>query len=240
MAESRKYLAELFGTFVLVFIGTGSVVFAATWFFQGTFIGNVGIAFAFGFALLTMVYMIGGISGCHINPAVSIAMLVAGKMKGKDTAIYILMQCIGAVLASAMVWAIALGMPNFDISVNGLGQNGYDAQSPGGFALASCFIVEVATTMVFLLVILGSTSKKTPVGFAGVAIGFALLMIHLVSIPITGTSVNPARSLGPAVMVGGVALTQLWLFWVAPIIGALIAALIWRFVLEEKETPSKA
>jgi aquaporin Z len=240
MAESRKYLAELFGTFVLVFIGTGSVVFAATWFFQGTFIGNVGIAFAFGFALLTMVYMIGGISGCHINPAVSIAMLVAGKMKGKDAAIYILMQCIGAVLASAMVWAIALGMPNFDISVNGLGQNGYDAQSPGGFALASCFIVEVATTMVFLLVILGSTSKKTPVGFAGVAIGFALLMIHLVSIPITGTSVNPARSLGPAVMVGGVALTQLWLFWVAPIIGALIAALIWRFVLEEKETPSKA
>ncbi len=230
----------MLGTFVLVFIGTGTVVFAATWFFQGTFIGNSGIAFAFGLAVLMMVYTIGTISGCHINPAVTIAMFVAGKMGVKDTVLYIIMQCIGAVIASAMVWAIASGMPDFDISVNGLGQNGYGDQSPGGFTLAACFVAEVVLTMLFLLVIFGSTSKKAPSGFAGIAIGFSLIAIHLVGIPITGTSVNPARSLGPAVMVGGVALDQLWLFWVAPIIGCIIAALIWRFVLEENDQPSKA
>jgi aquaporin Z len=225
--SSKKYVAELVGTFVLVFMGCGSAVLA------GKYIGFVGIAFAFGLSVLVMVYAIGGISGCHINPAISISMLASGKMKAKDAAIYVVMQCLGAVIAATVLYAVALGKPGYSLAVNGLGQNGYGVASPGGFSMLSGFVAEVILTFIFLLVIYGSTSKAVPKGFAGIPIGLSLVLIHLVGIPITGTSVNPARSLGPAVIVGGVALSQLWLFWVAPIIGGLLAAALWRF-LESK------
>lgn len=223
-SDMKKYVAEFIGTFVLVFMGCGSAVLA------GTFVGNVGISFAFGLSVLAMVYAIGGISGCHINPAVSLSMFAAGKMKLKDTVFYVIMQCLGASLGAAVLYAIALGKPGYSLAVNGLGQNGYDAASPGGFSMTSGFIAEVILTFIFLLVIFGSTSDKSPKGFAGISIGLSLVLIHLVGIPITGTSVNPARSLGPAVIVGGTALSQLWLFWGAPIIGGLIAAVVWRLL----------
>ena len=230
VANSKKYAAELVGTFVLVFIGCGSATLA------GKYIGFVGIAFAFGLSVLTMVYAIGGISGCHINPAISISMLASGMMKPKDTVIYVIVQCVGAVIASGAVYAVAVGSPGYSLSVNGLGQNGYGVASPAGFSMMSGFIAEVVLTFIFLLVIYGSTSKRAPKGFAGISIGLSLVMIHLVGIPITGTSVNPARSLGPAVIVGGTALSQLWLFWVAPMIGGLLAAGVWRLL---SATPSK-
>lgn len=223
-SDVKKYVAELLGTFVLVFMGCGSAVIA------GTYIGFVGISFAFGLSVLAMVYAIGSISGCHINPAVSISMLAAGKMKLKDTIIYVVVQCVGAIIGAAVLYWVALGNPQYSLSLNGLGQNGYDSASPGGFSMASAFIAEVVLTFIFLLVIHGSTSEKAPKGFAGVSIGLSLVLIHLVGIPITGTSVNPARSLGPAVIVGGTALNQLWLFWAAPIIGALLAAAVWRLL----------
>ena len=222
--SSRKYLAEFIGTFVLVFMGCGSAVLA------GKYIGFVGIAFAFGLSVLVMVYAIGGISGCHINPAISISMLASGKMKAKDAAAYVVMQCLGAVIAAAVLYAVALGKPGYSLSVDGLGQNGYGVASPGGFSMLSGFIAEVVLTFIFLLVIYGSTSEAVPKGFAGIPIGLSLVMIHLVGIPITGTSVNPARSLGPALLLGGIALSQLWLFCVAPIIGGLLAAALWRFL----------
>jgi aquaporin Z len=210
-------------------MGCGSAVIANSLMgFHG--IGFMGISFAFGLSLLVMVYAIGGISGCHVNPAVSISMLAAGKMKPKDTIIYVVAQCIGAVLAAVVLYIIAVGNPAYSISAYGLGQNGYDAASPGGFSLVSGFVAEVVLTFIFLLVIFGSTSESAPKGFAGISIGFSLVLIHLVGIPITGTSVNPARSLGPAVIVGGTALNQLWLFWVAPIIGGLVAAAVWRLL----------
>ena len=224
VADSKKYAAELIGTFVLVFIGCGSATLA------GKYIGFVGISFAFGLSVLAMVYAIGGISGCHINPAISISMLASGKMKLKDTVIYVIAQCIGAVIAAAVVCAVAVGNPGYSLTANGLGQNGYGVASPGGFSMTSGFIAEVVLTFIFLLVIYGSTSERAPKGFAGISIGLSLVLIHLVGIPITGTSVNPARSLGPAVIAGGTALSQLWLFWAAPIIGGLLAAVVWRFL----------
>jgi aquaporin Z len=157
-------------------------------------------------------------------------MLAAGKMKLKDTVVYVMMQCLGAVTGSAVLFAVATGKPGYSLTLNGLGQNGYETASPGGFPMVSCFIAETVLTFIFLLVILGSTSEKVPKGFAGVSIGLSLVLIHLVGIPITGTSVNPARSLGPALIVGGTALNQLWLFWVAPLIGAVAAALVWRLL----------
>ena len=224
VAYSKKYAAELVGTFVLVFIGCGSATLA------GKYIGFVGISFAFGLSVLTMVYAIGGISGCHINPAISISMLASGKMRPKDTVMYVIVQCIGAVIAAAVIYAIALGNSAYSLAVNGLGQNGYGVASPGGFSMTSGFIAEVVLTFIFLLVIYGSTSERAPKGFAGISIGLSLVLIHLVGIPITGTSVNPARSLGPAVIVGGTALSQLWMFWVAPIIGGLLTAGVWRLL----------
>jgi aquaporin Z len=220
----KRYVAELVGTFVLVFMGCGSVTLA------GKYIGFVGIAFAFGLSVLAMVYAIGGVSGCHINPAISISMLASGKMKPKETAIYVIVQCVGAVIAAGVLYVVALGNPGYSLAVNGLGQNGYGAASPGGFSMTSGFIAEIILTFIFLLVIYGSTSEQVPRGFAGIPIGLSLVLIHLVGIPITGTSVNPARSLGPALIVGGTALSQLWLFWVAPIIGGLLAAALWRFL----------
>lgn len=224
VSDVKKYAAEFIGTFVLVFVGCGGAVLA------GRYIGFVGISFGFGLAVLAMAYAIGGISGCHINPAVSIAMLAAGKMKVKDTVIYVAVQCLGAVVGAAVLYVVALGMPGYSLTVTGLGQNGYDAASPGRFSMRSALVAEVVLTFIFLLVIFGSTSEKVPRGFAGIPIGLSLVLIHLVGIPVTGTSVNPARSLGPAVLVGGTALTQLWLFWAAPILGALLAAAVWRLL----------
>jgi len=224
MPDMKKYVAELLGTFVLVFMGCGSAVLA------GRYIGFVGVSFAFGLSVLAMAYATGGISGCHINPAVSISMLAAGKMKVKDTVIYVVMQCIGGIAGAAVLYVIALGMPGYTLTSVGLAQNGYDASSPLGFSMRSGFIAEAVLTFIFLLVILGSTSGKVPKGFAGIPIGLSLVLIHLVSIPITNTSVNPARSLGPALIVGGTALSQLWLFWVAPIIGGILAAAVWRLL----------
>jgi len=222
----KKFAAELIGTGILVFVGVGSAVIA------GSRIGFLGIALAFGVALLTMVYAIGSVSGCHINPAVSIAMLVAGKMSLKDAVGYIIAQCIGAIIAAGLLLCIASGQAGYSLAVNGLGQNGYGAASPGGYSLAACALAEVLLTAMFIFVIFGALSKDAPKGFAGLAIGFALFMAHIVGIPITGTSVNPARSLGPAVFVGGTALSQLWLFIVAPIIGGILAALVWKYVFE--------
>ena len=225
----KKYTAEMIGTMVLVLIGCGSAVIA------GQHIGFLGIAFAFGLAVLTMVYAIGPISGCHINPAISIAMLAAGKMKLKDTIGYLIAQFIGGLVGAVVLLAVATGRADYSLAANGLGQNGYGLHSPDQFSLMACLIAEIVLTAIFLLVIFGSTHKDSPKGFAGIAIGLSLTIIHLVGIPITGTSVNPARSFGPAVLVGGEALGQLWLFIIAPIIGGLMAAFIWKGLLEPKE-----
>ncbi len=238
--DIKKYFAELLGTFVLVFIGCGSAVLA------GGRIGSLGISLAFGLSVLAMVYAIGHISGCHINPAITVAMLVAKKIGSRDAAFYIVFQCVGAIIAAGVILAIASGQPNYEID-DGLGQNGYGDESPTagtnangtvvweGYSLTSAFAAEVVLTFIFLMVIFGATARDAPDGFAGLPIGLALVFIHLVSIPITGTSVNPARSLGPALFVGGDALVQLWLFITAPILGAIIAALAWTFLFQEQE-----
>jgi aquaporin Z len=223
-APMKKYVAELIGTMVLVLMGCGSAVIA------GQYIGYQGISFAFGLSVVAMVYAIGSISGCHINPAISISMLVAGKLGVKDTAMYVAFQCVGAIIGAGILYAIAVGGPSFN--AGNLGQNGYDVASPAGFTLASALIAEVVLTFIFVLVVHGSTSEKAPKGFAGLSIGLTLVLIHLVAIPIDGTSVNPARSLGPALFAGltsgSVALSQLWLFIVGPIIGGILAALVWK------------
>jgi len=221
MNNLSKYFAEFFGTFVLVFIGCGSVVIA------GKYIGFLGIALAFGLTLLALIYVIGTISWCHINPAVTIGMFAANKIKGMDALIYVIMQCFGAVFGSGILLIIVSGQPSYSITVNGLGQNGYGIASPDGYNMIACFIAEVVLTFIFMLVIFSSLRISTPNGFPAIYIGLTLTFIHIVGIPITGTSVNPARSLGPAVFVGGTALNQLWLFWFAPIIGAIIAAIVW-------------
>lgn len=222
--HGSKYLAELVGTMVLVLFGCGSAVLA------GDAIGFAGISFAFGFAVLIMAYTIGGISGCHINPAVTFGMVVAGRMCGRGAIMYIIMQCIGALIGAAILYLIASGKAGYDLATNGLGQNGYAAGSPGGYSMQAALIAEVVLTAIFIFVILGATSAGAPAGFAGIAIGIALVVIHLVSIPITGTSVNPARSFGPALIVGGEALNQLWLFWVAPLAGGALGAIVWKAV----------
>jgi len=228
MSSVKKYVAELIGTFALVLFGCGTAVIA------GDKVGFAGVSLAFGFAVLIMAYSIGGISGCHVNPAVTISMLVARKIGVKDTIGYIIMQCIGAIIAAAVILAIASGRPDYSVLENGLAQNGYGTGSPGGYSLGVCFIAEVVLTFLFLIVIFGSTSKLAPQGFAGIPIGIALTSIHLIGIPITNTSVNPARSLGPAIFAGGAALSQLWLFIVAPIMGGIIAAIVWKFFFEKE------
>ncbi|UCE36990.1 MAG: aquaporin Z [Thermoplasmata archaeon] len=225
-ASLRKYIAEGIGTFALVFVGCGSAVIA------GEYIGFLGISFAFGLTVLAMVYAIGHISGCHINPAITIAMFFSGKIKTKDTLFYIIFQCAGAILAAGILLLIATGQADYSLEADGLGQNGYGGQSPAGYSLLACFVAEVVLTALFLMVIFGSTSSKAPEGFAGLSIGFSLVLIHLIGIPITGTSVNPARSLGPALLVGGEAIIQLWLFWLAPIIGGILAAIIWKYMFD--------
>ncbi len=215
----KKYVAELLGTFVLVFGGVGSAVLA------GSHIGFLGVSFAFGLSLLAMVYTIGPISGCHINPAVTCGVLLAKKMGVQDAVAYVIAQIVGAIIAAALILFIARGGPGvYDPSIAGLGANGYGLHSPGQYSLAAAFVAETVLTMFLVLTVLGSTDIKAPVGFAGLAIGLVLTLIHLVGIPITNTSVNPARSIGPAIFVGGWALEQLWLFIVAPLVGAALAA----------------
>jgi aquaporin Z len=223
----KKYFAELIGTLFLVLIGCGSAVIA------GQQVGYLGIAFAFGLTVLAMVYAIGPISGCHINPAITIGMLVGKKINGKDAIGYIVAQCIGAVLGAAILLAIASGNANYSIASSGLGQNGYGIHSPHQYSMMASFIAELVLTFLFLIVVFGSTHANAPKGFAGISIGLTLVLIHIVGIPITGTSVNPARSFGPALLVGGEAISQLWLFIVAPILGGIIAALLWRAVFDK-------
>lgn len=222
----RKYfLAELLGTFVLVFGGCGSAVLA------GEKIGFAGVSLAFGLSLLAMVYAIGPISGCHINPAVTVGLLISKKTEAKYAVGYIVAQIAGAILAAGLLLLIAKGAPgNYNPAVAGLAANGYGSHSPGGYNLGSAFLVEVVLTFFLVLTVLGATDLKAPVGFAGIPIGLVLTLIHLVGIPVTNTSVNPARSIGPAVFVKGWALSQLWLFIIAPIIGAVIAALVYQAI----------
>lgn len=231
MSMSRRLSAEFIGTFWLVFGGCGSAVFAAA--FPELGIGFAGVALAFGLTVLTMAYAVGHISGGHFNPAVSIGLAVSGRFAVKDVVPYVVVQVLAAIAAAWIIMHIASGRPDFDIAVNGLAANGYGAYSPGGYSMEAGFLAEVVLTFGFLIVILGATHKNAAVGFAGIPIGLALTLIHLVSIPITNTSVNPARSTGPALFVGGDAVDQLWLFWVAPIIGAIIAGLVFRWLLKD-------
>lgn len=220
--STQKYLAECIGTMVLVLIGCGSAVIA------GDAIGFTGISFAFGISVLIMVYAIGPVSGCHINPAVTVGLWINKKIASKHALLYIIAQCIGAVIGAAIIYLIASGKAGYELPVKGLGQNGFDDKSPGGYGMQAAFLMETVLTAIFLFVILGATSSAAPAGFAGLAIGLALVAIHLIGIPVTGTSVNPARSFGPALLAGGEALQQLWLFIVAPMLGAVIGGVVWK------------
>jgi len=230
----KKYFAELIGTFSLVLFGCGSAVIAGNMAVGPAGIGLLGISIAFGFAVVAMAYAIGGISGCHINPAVTIGVLTAGKMTVKDAIGYIIAQCTGAILGAAVLYLIATGRPGFVMPEWGLGANGWGEGYLNEYNTLSAFVIEAVMTFLFIFVILGTTSKFGNGAMAGLAIGVTLMLIHLVTIPVTGTSVNPARSLGPAIFSGGKALAQLWLFFVAPIIGAIIAAIVWKFGFEKE------
>jgi aquaporin Z len=231
MPISKKLVAEFIGTFWLVLGGCGSAVISAA--FPEVGIGLAGVALAFGLTVLTMAYAIGHISGCHLNPAVTVGLWAGGRHPIGEVIPYIVAQVLGAVVGAYVLLTIASGAPGFDIA-GGLASNGYGEHSPGGYSLASGFITEVVMTMMFLIIILGAIHHRAPTGFAGIAIGLGLTLIHLISIPVTNTSVNPARSTGPALMVGDWALDQLWLFWVAPIVGALIAGALYRWLSSEK------
>ena len=223
----KKYVAEFFGTFWLVIGGCGSAVLAAA--FPDVGIGLLGVSLAFGLTVLTMAFAIGHISGCHLNPAVSIGLWAGGRFQAKELLPYIVSQVLGAIVAGGVLYVIASGKAGFDVAA-GFASNGYDAHSPGGYSLLAAFVSEVVMTMMFLLVIMGATDKRAPQGFAPIAIGLCLTLIHLISIPVTNTSVNPARSTGVAVFVDGWAISQLWLFWLAPIVGAVLGAVIYRFI----------
>ena len=231
MKEMKQYSAEFLGTFWLVLGGCGSAVLAAA--FPNVGIGLMGVALAFGLTVLTMAYAIGHISGCHLNPAVSVGLWAGGRFPASKLPPYIVAQVLGAIVAGAVLYVIASGAPGFDVS-KGFASNGYGAHSPGGYSLLAALVSEVVMTMFFLLVILGATDKRAAAGFAPIAIGLALTLIHLISIPVTNTSVNPARSTGVALFVGDWAIGQLWLFWVAPIVGALLGAAIYHFVASEE------
>jgi aquaporin Z len=226
----KKYGAEFIGTFWLVLGGCGSAVLAAA--FPNVGIGLLGVAFAFGLTVLTMAFAIGHISGCHLNPAVSIGLWAGGRFPAGQLIPYIISQVLGAIAAGGVLYLIASGKSGFQLSA-GFASNGYGEHSPGGYALPSAFLCEVVMTMMFLLIILGATDKRAPQGFAPIAIGLGLTLIHLISVPVTNTSVNPARSTGVALYVGGWATAQLWMFWVAPIFGATLGAGIYRFLSRE-------
>jgi aquaporin Z len=228
---TRRLAAELLGTFWLVFGGCGSAVLAAA--FPDLGIGFVGVALAFGLTVLTMAYAIGHISGCHLNPAVSVGLWTGKRFEGKDVLPYIGAQVIGALVAAGVLYLIASGKEGFSLD-GGFASNGYGEHSPGGYSLVAALVAEVVLTFMFLMIILGATDARAPQGFAPIAIGLGLTLIHLIGIPVTNLSVNPARSTGPAVFVGGWALEQLWLFWLAPIVGAALAGLAYRAGFEKK------
>ncbi len=234
---SQRLTAEFLGTLWLVLGGCGSAVLAAA--FPGVGIGLLGVAFAFGLSVLTMAYAVGHVSGGHFNPAVTVGLCTAGRCPARDVIPYVLAQLAGAIVGAGILYVIASGKAGFNVD-SGFAANGYDAHSPGGYSLTAALVVELVMTFFFLMVILGATNKRAPQALAGVAIGLALTLIHLVSIPVTNTSVNPARSTGPAIFVGGWALRQLWLFWLAPIIGAALAGLAYRFLAEERQAPEPA
>lgn len=229
----KQYTAEFIGTFWLVLGGCGSAVLAAA--FPEVGIGLLGVAFAFGLTVLTMAYAIGHISGCHLNPAISIGLWAGGRFSAAQLVPYIIAQVLGAVVAGGVLYLIASGKAGFDVSA-GFASNGFGDHSPGGYSMVAALICEVVMTMMFLLVIMGATDKRVPAGFAPIAIGLCLTLIHLISIPVTNTSVNPARSTGVAVYAGGWAIGQLWLFWVAPIVGAVLGASVYRFIGSNGDT----
>jgi aquaporin Z len=235
MSLRQKLGAEFLGTFWLVFGGCGSAVLAAAYPELG--IGFVGVSLAFGLTVLTMAYALGHVSGCHLNPAVTIGLWAGGRFPARDVLPYILAQVAGAIVAAGVLYAIALGREDFDLA-GGLAANGFGEHSPGGYSLASALIIEIVLTFGFLVVIMGATDRRAPAGFAPLAIGLALTLIHLISIPVTNTSVNPARSTGPAVFVGGWAAAQLWLFWLAPIAGGLLRGFAYRALIGEKAKPA--
>ncbi|UUA72658.1 aquaporin Z [Cellvibrio sp. QJXJ] len=228
----KQYGAEFFGTFWLIFGGCGSAVIAAA--FPEVGIGLLGVSLAFGLTVLTMAFAIGHISGCHLNPAVSIGLWAGGRFSATQLLPYIIAQVLGGIAAGGVLYLIASGAPGFDVA-GGFASNGYGDHSPGGYSLQSALIAEVVLTAFFLIIILGATDKRAPAGFAPIAIGLALTLIHLISIPVTNTSVNPARSTGVAIYVGDWATAQLWVFWVAPIVGAILGAVIYRFIGSEKQ-----
>jgi len=234
MSLGKRCVAEFFGTFWLVFGGCGSAVLAAAFLPNPHMgIGFVGVALAFGLTLLTMAYAIGHISGCHINPAVSVGLWAGGRFPVSDLIPYVIAQVLGAVAASTTLYFIASGKAGFDLSA-GFAANGYADHSPGGYSLGACLLAEIVLTFFFLFVILGATDRRAPVGFAGIPIGLSLTLIHLIGIPVDNLSVNPARSTGPALFVHGWALQQLWLFWVAPIIGAALAGLVYSLLFKQE------
>ncbi|HEY9128176.1 MAG TPA: aquaporin Z, partial [Acidobacteriaceae bacterium] len=235
MPLSRRCVAEFFGTFWLVFGGCGSAVLAAA--FPSLGIGFVGVALAFGLTVLTMAYTLGHISGGHFNPAVTLGLVTGRRFPAKDLVPYVVSQVVGAIAAAATLYLIASGKAGFSFA-DGFASNGYADHSPGGYSLVACLVAEVVLTLFFLLIIMGSTDKRVPNGFAPIAIGLGLTLIHLISIPVTNTSVNPARSTGQAIFVGGWAIQQLWLFWLAPLIGGALGGVLYEFLFSEyKETP---
>ena len=232
MSMGSRASAEFLGTFWLVFGGCGSAVIAAA--FPDVGIGLLGVSLAFGLTVLTMAYAIGHVSGCHLNPAVSIGLVAGGRFPASDLLPYIIARVAGAIVAAFGLSVIAGGKPGFDLVASGFAANGYAEHSPGNYTLASAFVLEVVATFMFLIIILGATDKRAPAGFAPIAIGLGLTLVHLFSVPVTNASVNPARSTGPALFVGGWAISQLWLFWVAPILGAVIAGISYRSLFEER------
>ena len=226
MTNIQKGLAEFIGTFWLVFGGCGSAVLAAA--FPDVGIGLLGVSLAFGLTVVTMAYAIGHISGCHLNPAVTVGLWAGGRFDARDIPLYVIAQVLGAIVAAFLLFYVASGSPSYDLATNGLAANGFGAGSPGQYDIWSGFIIEIVLTAFFLWIIMGSTDGRAPAGFAPIAIGLALTLIHLISIPVTNTSVNPARSTGPALVVGGIALQPLWLFWVAPLIGGAVGGLLYK------------
>jgi aquaporin Z len=237
MPLSKRLAAEFFGTFWLVFGGCGSAVLSAA--FPNVGIGLLGVALAFGLTVLTMAFAIGHISGCHLNPAVTLGLVVGRRFAAKDALPYVIVQVIGAITAATVLLVIASGKAGFEVAA-GFAANGYGTHSPGGYSLTAAFVAEVVLTMFFILVILGATDRRAPAGFAPIAIGLCLTLIHLVGIPVTNLSVNPARSTGPAIFVGGWALEQLWLFWVAPLIGGALGGIVYPLVAGSERDRSLA
>ena len=231
MTLFKRSVTELLGTFWLVLGGCGSAVLAAA--FPDVGIGLLGVALAFGLTVVTMAFAIGHISGCHLNPAVSFGLWVGGRFPAKELPAYIIAQILGGVIAAGLLYMIASGKPGFDLAASGLAANGYGDHSPGGYSMVSGLICEITMTAMFILIIMGATDKRVSAGHAPLAIGLALTLIHLISIPVTNTSVNPARSTDPALIVGGWALQQLWMFWLAPMLGAAIGALVYRWLGKE-------